>query len=215
MTSHKRLLTAIVTGAVALTGLAAGAGAASAAPAVFSYTSDSSLWISTTKLTFTVTNTGTGVVTKTLSCGNNSSGGAYGSGGAISNSGSPLQGHIVTSDFAPWLICSDTVGGTYKGLLTPQQLNAEKSGTTFSLTSPVSLKAAFMPVGGSSPAVIYTNGPPNVAFSGTWTNGTASAPFTATSRVVFSNTLVGYDNPWTAIRLTGTLYIGADALQLS
>jgi hypothetical protein len=201
MTSHKRLLTAIVTGAMALTGLAAGAGAASAAPAVFNTTAPSSSWYHTAPLIFTVTNNVTGVVVTTITCEAN----ATGYGGAVTNSGSPLQGHIIsqTYDYAR-LRCGDDQGNAYQALFTQQQLNAEKNGTSFSLTSPFSLKVNFIGYNGFA---IY--GGPNVAFSVPFINGTGSTGLAAVSRVVYSNTLVGYRNHiGYDVRLTGTFYLG-------
>jgi hypothetical protein len=206
MTTHKRLLTAIVTGAMALTGLAAGACAASAAPAVFNFPAPSSTWVNPTPLVFTVTSSPTGVVEQVITCETN----AWGYGGAITNSGSPLQGHIISGgNYYPWLRCGDDKGYFYKAVVTPQQLNAEKSGTSFSLTSPVSLKINFVGWYGFD-----MGSGPQAAVSVPWINGTGSTGVAAASRVVFSNTLVGYkEGSWRSVRLTGTFYVnGGDNL---
>lgn len=124
--------------------------------------------------------------------------------GNFGNSGSPLQGWVHTFRLVGLPVQCTTPGGT--ALLridgVHQQLMAEKSGTAFSLTSPVSWNVRLE---ASSPGAVYstTNGA-SVAWSVPVINGT-TGPVNPT-RAVFSNTVIGNVGPGaTPMSLTGTL----------
>jgi hypothetical protein len=123
--------------------------------------------------------------------------------GSYGNAGSPLQGYVESFRLVYFGFCSTPSGGS--GQLYVQQIqrfNAEKSGATFSLSSPLSWKIR-IDAGGS---VFSTANGPNTVWSAPWVNGNGT--YANPSRLVFSNTTVGYSS-YTGIPMvvTGTLAV--------
>jgi hypothetical protein len=120
--------------------------------------------------------------------------------GAFGNAGTPLQGYVDTFRLQSWGYCtSQFSGGAQLVIQQSQRLNAEKSGSTFSLSSPISWKISIQKTG---LMVASSADGANVAWSAAFTNGNGT--FANPSKVTFTNTLIG-NSQWGPMKVTGTL----------
>jgi hypothetical protein len=193
MKSLKRKLGKVLAVAVPVIVMASQAGSASAAPAVFSPISGVSSWSQVGALTLTAP-------PLTFVC---PIGGSFiYQGGTFGNFGSPPQGVLNSLRTTPWNYCQISGGGQLVQLVFEQQpLTADKTGGAFSLNSATSMKVKVI---SGSLVLADTQLGPSVAWSVPWTNGTSMAN---PSKLVFSNTVIGYKNATTPMTLTATMGI--------
>jgi hypothetical protein len=121
--------------------------------------------------------------------------------GAFGNAGTPQQGYVDTFKLNYWGFCtSQFSGGANLVIQQSQRLNAEKSGSAFSLASPTSWKISIQ--NGVGGMIASSASGANVAWSAAFTNGNGT--FANPSKVTFTNTLIG-NSQWGPMKVTGTL----------
>jgi hypothetical protein len=193
---RKRRSQLVALAAVAVGLLSAGAGVASAAPAVFNTTGAAAFSMTGVSVSW-------GSPLRTVNCS------VEYLGFNVANSGSPLQGSL-TSPGSPFYQgqCASSNGANGGGVLISPQvpLLAESAAGVFSLRSSKSLNVYIGVINRS------TLGGTNVPFTVPWTN--PSGP--NASKFTFSNKLVGYTNWVEPVYLTATFTnIAGTALTLS